>query len=445
MSEKKPIRVIESIDSIPLSKRIESRRAIYIGEKVPVQVEWKNHRVSVDLFDLSPTGTSFLYEEKSLEMKEELKIRFHRDTQMEYAVPGKIAHKTEQKIQGKSHTRYGVQFEAQYASSVEALLAEQSKDRCFLYKSPLRPHVFAYDPFFFQETLFFTVQGVFASGLLLGISTRCKSILPHSVLSLSSQVPGRSEFVVKGTVQPRFCFNRNMQFFIFTYDHPPVELLHAISEHIVLFGADAIPQALRQGGFQVGKLDHAFHLMYTKISPDLGRKSQFSSAFLGTKEPTWEAHQRVATRSLLCKLGPHVVGCMGLHFVKAGERAWLEEERGHESLPAWIKKSQYIEIIDFYMNDNAKLVDFFLSLLKQVVRIGAQSQSHVLLIECAPSFKNVLVRVGFEEVAAHQTHVMALPLEKLLQKDKKIVGDAVWNQMYRDLMIYLAKRKVSQQ
>ena len=361
---------------------------------------------------------------------------------MEYRIPGTISHKTPQKTNGKSEVRYGVQFQSPLSTSLNTFLSEQ-KDTCFVYKSQERPHVVGADPFFFEETLFFTVHGVFATGLLLEISTDCNSILPHSTLSLSIQIPGRSEFLVKGTVLPHFCFQKNRHYFVLAYDQPSMEFLHAMSENIILFAAEATPQVLRQHGFQVGKLDHAFHLSNSKIPADHKKNSNFFCALLDTETPSRHIPSGENTRYLLCKVGPHVVGSLGVHFVQPGEGSQLRSDRRRESMPNWITDKQYIEILDFYMNGQAKLIDFFFELLKQVIHFGTQSQSHALLLECAPSFREGLAHIGFEEIHATEIHLMALPLKKFLQKDPKMGADMMWNQMNREWRMQAAKRKVS--
>jgi len=439
VKQKKSSRHITSLDSLGLSNRRESRHPFYQGETEPVTLKGQATQAVGHIFDLSPLGVALLVETSEFHLHESVQIFFHPLSELPFSLSGKIVHKTPMTSQGKIYLRYGIQFSLERVHTNEVFLSLIQENGYPCHGESFRPSGEGITPFSFSERLFFSVYHIYAKGVILSISDRCKWILPHMRLALSFSLPGGRHFEVKGEVQPFFYMSEGRHHFYFVYEHPSVSFLQAWSEYLVAFEPNMTPKMLRENGFQVGSLQQAFHVEPVQNNTQLPSREAFYPAFSGGLAVVKENISPDHTRYILCKLGTYTVAYVGIRFATAGMPLYLVHSDLKAQLFTGGSDTRYMEIVGLYMNGDAKLVDFFLPLLQHLVRIGLQSHSLMIYLECAPPFRKVLARLGFQEISPSHTSIMVLSLTRLMQEDKKMVGESVWNQLYEELVSYMHK------
>ena len=439
---------VQQIDELKLPKRSFNRRSIYMGENVFCWLKTNEGTVRTEVIDLSSRGTAVIKQKKpviNLRKGMVVTAEFNHNNPMRFEVKGKITNITNVRYGGKDHQRIGIHFAMHTCADIEEFAAN-IKLPTFPAKSYIRPQVSCVDPFFFNEVILFQLLSFTKEGMVLVVSARNKTILPHQPLELEVYLPGHGLFYVPSRCSDLFCETSENRYRIYvTYEAPLKEFLDAISEYLVMFSGGLTPKRLRKAGFTMGNMAGAIAIHYPNNStieePKL-RSSVISPPARGarTSKPDF-------TRVVRCKLGPLVAAQLGLLFVEGDSARSRFVQDGHKVKDPVIK-GRHVELIDFFAHDEASLVDFLIPLLTHVVRIAFQAQMRFLVIEASAPILAVLRKLGFRDMDSRVRkgnqgtlwHLMVLDVSKAISNEGAFLPGKLWTKVYRDLSKYLRRQ-----
>ena len=436
---------------------MEKRRRVYLGEQILCWISFDSLEAQVDVIDLSSRGIALVETREKVKFPpvvgQKVVLTFARGSDEGFTINGSISNIAKVSIRGKEYERFGIQFQIQPCKSLEEF-HKLIGERIFSCNSYIRPQACYRDPFFYNEMVLFQVNGFSATGVDLLVSARCKTLLPKQPLELDFYFPGKGRFMVQvSNSELHFRTNDNRYRIFVNFDKPEKKFLEMVSEYLVMFADDAHPNALREQGFTVGDLSLAFEQSYAPVSDDIHEKEQLEAISLAP--PILDPSERrnlseVFSRTISCKLGPHFVATMGLYFCENQANPSMLAKARHR-LPAQILDHKHMELTDLYVSPKVNLVDFLLPLLTNCVRIGVQSQAKFILLECAVQVKNILEKVGFTYENSQRKRrdtkgqeqilfLMSLNIKAVLLNQDRILADAVWKQVYRELFEFFKKQ-----
>ena len=447
---------IRQIEGLQLPKRSEKRRAVYLGEHIRCTLIGSNWKTQVDVVDLSHRGTAVVDVKaaKALASRagEKVQLVFRSGQKGSYTVKGEIVNQVPVRLGDKSYARFGVRFHHQNLASIDAYRAELPKSYTPC-KGYVRPQAYARDPFFYDEVILFQVNGFTNDGIELIVSARCKSLIPGQVVVIAIHLPGRGTFNVQVENSELFFRGRgdNRYRIYATFRDPPADFLHAVAEHLVMFGPDVTPKGLRKLGFAVGNLANAIEVNHASLGDDFFENHGFVVTELAS--PTgMPVKRRAHSRRFTCKLGPHVVASCQLVFVEGKHKRSALVAAGYE-LPDKLLTAGHVELVDLLVSREAALVDYLIPLLQQIVRVTAQSQSEYILVECSAKIIEVLKKIGFQPLAKtkdrpkksgerERRHLMVLAVQKVIANNPSVLPLNIWDKIYKRLFDYLQKHPV---
>ncbi|MFK7826927.1 MAG: hypothetical protein AB8G05_22480 [Oligoflexales bacterium] len=448
---------IDQIEQLQLPKRMEKRRRIYLGEQILCWIGFDALEAKVDVIDISTRGIALVETREKVKFPpvvgQKIVLSFGRGLEEGFKINGAISNIAKVSIRGVQYDRIGIQFQIKPCNS----LAEFNRfigEKLFACQSYIRPQACYQDPFFYNEMVLFQVNSFSATGADLLVSARCKTLLPKQPLELDFYFPGRGRFMVKVNNSDLHFRTEDNRYRIFVYfDKPDKKFLEMVSEYLVMFADEAYPNALRENGFTVGDLSLAFDQNYSPVSDNVHEKEQLEAISLAPPIVDSSGKSELTdtnSRTISCKLGPHFVATMELVFCdKQGEQSALV--KATHKISSKILNHKHIELTDLHVSSKVNLVDFLLPLLTNCVRIGVQSQSKFILLECAVQVKNILEKLGFNYENSQRKRddsrgneqvlfLMSLDIKAVLLNRDRILADSLWKQVYRDLFEFFKKQ-----
>ena len=443
---------VSQIEKLKLPKRSQRRRMVYLGEQVKCCIKASSKEVYVDIIDITSRGISVV--EKSVGelsfcvVGQKIKIIFEKDTEMSFQVEGIIANLTNMIIRETKYERLGVQFILRHCESEQEFFSATSQ-RIFQCHKEIRPQAFYNDPFFFNEVVIFQVNGFSSSGIDLTVSERCKSLLPLQPIKLELFFPGRgliSAHVQNLDILYKPEANKFRVFMKFVKNKKSI--LEKVSEYLIMFSPNVTTNQLRNLGFSIGNLDLAYEQHYTPISDNLVEDQKLKPGLFAPPLSSFKKTIKsdIHTRRVTCRLGPNPVAILGVTFCDSIKEKSKLTNASHK-IPELIFMTNHIEISDLYISPNVNLMDIIMPLLKNIIRIGIQSNSRYLLVECSGQIRNALEKIGFvyensqvERNINTGTNVvfflMSLNLKSIVLNKEKLLSSGVWKKVYHDLFIF---------
>lgn len=447
---------IDDIENLLLPKRGGRRRSVYIGEKLYCRLTADNVDELVEIVDLSSGGLALVETSSSAELPlvagQSINLKFNQGLECPFEVKGTVSNLSDVSFSGTSYKRIGIRFDMKICKSEKDFL-DQIPDRLFVCHGLIRPQAFCKDPFFYNEIVLFQVNGFSSGGCDLIVSARCKTILPSQPIEIDIYMPGRGRFlvnVINSSVQ--YKTNEN-QFRIFAkFDKPGKKFLDAVSEHLVMFVPDTLPNLLRDQGFRVGELSHAFDISYELIDDEVLSKENLEQGIISPAFKSKETKDELDAyaRKISCKLGPNLAGILSLVFPgKDPDKSKFK--RGGYEISDEITKGGYLELTDLYLNQGLLLVDILLPLLKNLVRITVQSGSRYLALECTTQIKPILEKIGFKDYgvpakrktadgSVKMLQLMMLDVKLALLNKNRFLPDNIWKSVYQELYLFFKKQ-----
>lgn len=451
-----PRNSIDQIEQLQLPKRMEKRRRVYLGEQILCWISFDSLEAQVDVIDLSSRGVALVETREKVKFPpvvgQKIELVFDRGSADSFKIDGAISNIAKVSIRGNQYERIGIQFQLTPCKSF-ADFNHFVGEKVVACNSFIRPQASYKDPFFYNETVLFQVNGFTATGADLLVSARCKTLLPKQPLDLDFYFPGRGRFLIKVINSDLHFRTEDNRYRIYVhFDKPEKKFLEVMSEYLVMFADDAYPNALREQGFTVGDLSLAFEQSYAPVSDDIHDKEQLEAISLAPPiiDLNEKSQRDLFSRTISCKLGPHFVATMGLFFCENQANPSMLAKVTHR-IPTKILNHKHMELTDLYVSRKINLVDFLLPLLTNCVRIGVQSQAKHILLECTVQVKNILEKVGFNYENSKRKHLdskgneqtlflMSLDIKTVLLNQDKTLSDAVWKQVYRDLFDFFKKQ-----
>ncbi len=440
---------IDQIDSLQLPKRLESRRQIYVGEKIRCAIRYQQIKKSAEIIDMSSKGIAVIFPEDDTGMPEITDIPLSIDFtlgEQSFSVPAILGNLSMIEVQERSYRRYGLIFKLQSFKDKEAF-KETLGTSYIAMKGAIKPVAWCQDPFFFNEVIIFDILGVTNSGLELSYSARCKSLFPNRPIQLSICIPGKGLFVVAVTnsnMQAHVKSN-SIQIFV-SYENPSKPFLEALSQHLVMFGDKTSPKELKDKEFQVGDLSQAFALSFQSGPQDRIDQSTLTSCDFAPKSPNSANKLAPKGRRVTVRLGPTVAAKFTLAFTSKVEESPILSQDNHNIKVGSYKRS--LEIVDFQISQECSLVDMLIPLVQQLIRIAVQAQYQAIVLECTKKIKPVLLKIGFEELGSGSRrlkqgseyeliHLMELNIKEAVLNSKKQIDEGIWKSIYQSLFVFL--------
>lgn len=432
-------------------QRKEARRNIYLGERIMCDVMVKQGQISAELIDISPTGLAFVpdpkVKKKIFQIDERVMITLKKKS-ISFSIEALIKHIAITSIGGMQRRKIGVQFNLTKSETSEEFY-RNIKQQVFFSSGYIRPQVSCRHPFFFKEPLYFQINGFFARGLELIISAHYRSLFPNLPLELDTYIPNRGIFKIKvviSNIQYRGVGSDKIRYFAF-YVKPEPRFLHAISEYLCIFGKDVTGQKLRQAGFTIGNLDNAIEICFNHrtLKEETFKTTVISPpyySYLTEKNPFHKWSRRG-----YCKVGSVIAASFHIIFTDGQTDRSELLAIGHK-LPPEILEGKWVELSSFKINNEIVLTDFFLLLLKHLVRIGAQAGIKYLLLECTRQMIAILQKFGFYQLKSkvkypgltensHDLYLMGFNINKVLAQRESNLEYQTWEILYKELNEYL--------
>lgn len=435
-----------------MGRRHEIRRPIYLGEQISCAITNQLITLKADLYDLSQRGFAFvLRDDRShpvFKEGERIVAMFERAGETGFSVAGTIRNRKSIRTHRGLFQRYGVQTHVQvYGTYQKYSLDLPGKfHHCRTY---VRPQVACRDPFFFDETLLFQVNGFSPAGIDLIVSSRCKSMLPNLPISFDIFMPGRGAFEVEAKVG-HFQFHSKTldRFRIFmSYVHASAAFHEAVAEYLLMFAQQVSPNQLEAEGFRVGNIGLAIAFQGLSGWEEFAHFRSTALAASGARgADLFDPH----SRKFVCRLGPYRVACFRLIFVDGDSRQSEAVHHGH-TLPRHVLSEGHLELSRLLLSQGAKLKHVFVPLLRHAVRIAAQSQIKYIVVEARSEVRPLLEKVGFElqnstclqpiDGLNVEFQLAVLKVDQALANAEFKIPASVWKNLYEDLNAYLSLRR----
>lgn len=432
------------------------RRPFAQPRQVLTWVVLKQDRIRAQLTDLSLSGLGVLIDRRTLptppERGADIEVIISRK-QETYSVKGLVAYSRDH-LWGKSPAlKAGVRMHRQILTTQRAyrtaLLAPY-----FECSSSIRPQMTCSDPFYFNEQLYFQVNGFTQEGVDVSTSIRNSTLLPGQPLRLDLYIPGRGVFQVDTQVED-FCWatrTKKIHYFL-RYRGVERQILEAISEYLILFSRGVTTKKLRDTKFPVGSLSRTIQFEFEPLSIDNTKREGLVSGPLGT--PIWGAPSlqrqefKVSTRGVQCKLGSLTAARAEIYTRRTREEPSKFAILGYrfEDLPV---QEEVLELTNFVMSSEFRLSDFLMPFLQHLVRVAFQDELRFLLIEADTRLIPVLARIGFvrgpqvrqcktEDTEPLKWVLASLDVKSALMGHLDQVDAVIWKKVFSDLNNYLSE------
>lgn len=422
--------------------RGERRRILYLGENVLCTIIRGSESSQAELVDLSPKGAAIVNRKGkyllALEVGDRVILEFKKNEPI-CVVHGLVANTGKMVIQGQEHIRIGIQFNIQihtYYNEFTTALPGQ----LLLCQSYIRPQLYCYDSFFFQEMVLFQVNGFTHAGIDVVVSSRWKSIIPGQRLALYAHIPGRGNFQIycKNSLHYYHSPWRDRFRIFLEYEQASRDYLMAVSEYLLMMNHKVTPRLLREAQFAVGPFENACHLEKTSFSTEAYPSDRFTSSNIAMPhiEPI-DTRNLPISRQVCCKLGCHKIAYFCLVFIEPGELYF------GDSLPKESSDTRSIWLTNFLVSSDAKISDFLVPMMKHIIRITVQSESHYLYLEVkSTKMIKILKLLGFTSKPSKQRkfQLMALDIRRIFSKREMQIGSDAWNKIYKELSLFLEEK-----
>lgn len=444
----------------PEELRGDSRRSLYLGERFHCRIEWPGVKpLPVELVDISPKGLALLCTQATTEralkdgwQQKNVRLHFNRQS-FKFSVDGKIVNRSTMTIRGQKYQRYGVQFEHQICQTYEQF-DQALEQNLVLCKSYVRPQATCWDPFFFQEAIYFHVHGFTPEGMDVVVSSRWKSILPQQPLELEVYIPGHGLFKVSVCNQNLIYQSPSLDRFriYLRYQNAPLGFQEAVSEYLLTMNEEATPAKLRLAGFRLGQISQAFELRYGAAEQMVNDPAQVGSSALAMPDVASIGRQdrfKKRGRYLLGKVGRHQALSVRLLFFEDHETDSELTSLGYR-LPQAVQASRFIEVSQLLLSHEVGLSDIFIPLMRHIIRVAAQSQMKYVLLESDVSLKKILELIGFtphgprlsrlnEDMEELSFQLMILDVNATLSNQQHFLEGHVWRKVYQGLSDFLGR------
>lgn len=438
--------LIDQIDGIKLPTRQDPRRAIYLGEELRCILKTPTVETKAEIIDMSCKGLALAIPKSNMRLdpivgqKVELEFfspKIDLKKKQSYSINGTISHCASMVLGKKNYLRVGIQFHLQKYSQRADFLA--SIPHIFYETATaIRPQASCKDAFFYEEHLFFDMHAITSQGCELRFSTQIKSILPGQKLQLDVFIPGRGIYFVQVKNSQRLLQIHEHYIIYVEFENTSQEFKEALSEYLVNSSKNFSPNLIRKDAFHLGNLDHITTVQQQDLSIEEIKQEFLEPKYFGTQLEADAKSPSFQGRHFVCKIGPHCVASFGIHF-NGEEHPSLFVKSGHQ-LP---EENPHAEFVYFLCNQKASLVDYFVLMIKQVIRIVAQNKIRYLYLEAQSEMIEVLKRLGFIETPSHIDHqgkthrLMQCDVKELLSSQQKILPQRIWLKLYKNLADYL--------
>lgn len=440
---------IDQIDALELPKRVSERRLIYVNETPTASLKWNGGRQAVFLVDVSREGVALLtpgvFEKKLVGQIVDVHLKLFNGEKTSFSA--EVKNQRDMVLAGKERTRFGLKFDRRQVKTFDQLTPVDVPTVPCALKT--RPIIYSRDSgLFFNDTMFFVPQSFASTGVIVLPQDPDQVLLPNQVLNMVVQMPSRGDHVVKVRVTDGVFATDRCQYFFLEFVQAEKEFRHAMSEYLVAFRKNVSPKFLRDSGFQVGNLEHSFFLSYRKPQ-SMRSVGNFQPTILGVTLDGVAGDGQLGskTRKLVCHLGRNIVAVCGLGFCRADGSNSALVAKGH-SLPDKMAGKTFTELRELLISDQVNLADFFIPLVRHLIRITYQDKRDCLVVECHTKLIPVLAKVGFKKTKStlEQAGSAGKPFSSVLMY--LVVGDVlsnkgatlalpVWNKIAKELSVFL--------
>ena len=445
------LKSVSQIERLQLPKRSQRRRAVYLGEQISCCIDYKSREYDVQIIDITSRGVSVVLKQESdthtYIVGEHINIVFNKNTEKSFQISGIVSNLSNIKLRAKTYDRIGIKFDLKECFSEKEYKAN-IKEKLYSCSSEIRPQAYYQDPFFYNEIVLLKINHFSSYGIDMTVSERCKSLLPFQPIELEIFIPGRGSFKTRVQNQ-NFQYKPNENSFrvYMSYMKPSKSFLEKISEYLIMFSPKANPNVLRKDGFIIGDLNLAYEQNYSIVSDDIVHQAKLAPGLLAPPITSFnEKKIGKYTRRINCKIGPNLCATLGVIFCGYNHSISKLKESSHK-IPDIILMTKHIELVDLYISPHVNVVDFLVPLIKNVIRIGIQSNSRYLLLECSGQYRVFLEKIGFvfersqvnkptESSKTNTYFLMSLNLKNVVLNKEKILTPTVWKQVYQDLYQY---------
>jgi ribosomal protein S18 acetylase RimI-like enzyme len=258
-------------------------------------------------------------------------------------------------------------------------------------------------PIFYREWLHVGVTQIGAGGMTITTSSTHDVHLPGLELVFVVMFPVTGSHQVRGRVVSVRRTRAGRIAAGIAWADPPDELLHALSEYLLLCHPGLTPARLRLGGLRVGSIERAVTYGYT-CGPDdhaqvlgLRLRAHQAEQRLQNIQPdalssTYDAH----SRHLACRFGRRIVGYYRVNFV-AGDRSRSQYvvDGGHV-VPGWLWEAGFVEVGAAAVDPEFQRCGLCSALLLHTVRVGIQAGYRHIVAAVNDDLLQMYRRSGFE-------------------------------------------------
>lgn len=339
--------------------------------------------------------------------------------------------------------RIGLKFLAKTYNKIEDFY-QCIKSPTILCKSAIRPQAYCPDPFFYNEKVYFKVEGFSHKGVVLTTSKRCKSILPKHQFQLDIFIPGAKLFTLEAKNSDFFYHSSsNILTLFIEISSPPESYTKAITEYLLLFTPDTTPGYLRQIGFSIQNLQESISVHHQSLGDNILSDQNFKiSDLFQSIEPS--IFQRIKSKSkpLSLKIGSQLA--VNLQLTYLDQNGIEVVFTNHQDLDETFAE-ECIFAHSLYESPYIKASDYLFSLITHLARITIQSSYKNLIIKTHPQWVTTLAKLGFKEINIQskllnhntdQSQFMCLQAKQTILNKNKVIESGVWDKVYKSLYQY---------
>ena len=381
-----------------------ARRSVYLGEGLTVNVVTGVGALEGEVVDLTPEGLGVvIFGGGPLPLVRDTVTVEHtgratagiRQTVVVRSV-------SEMRIGGRAVHRIGLATVTEETQGIRGI--DRRKAGRHSCPAALPAHASATCPVFFREWLHFAVTELCAGGMTLTTSLRNKALFAGLELDLTltlaivgvHQVRGRVTSVRRDTLNNEFVVG-------IAWPKPSRELLHGVSEYLLLGDKALTPARLRDSGLKVGSVERAVTYDYASRPGDYAavlklrlRAHNAEGRLETTSEADMKSPYDAHSRHLSCRFGGRIVGYVRVIYVDGDPaRSQYVTEGGHQ-VPEWLWKAGFVEAGAGATDPDFQRAGLFVPLMQHALRVAMQSGHRYMLGACSDELLDMYQQMGFE-------------------------------------------------
>lgn len=431
-----------NIEDLGLPKRHSLRQSLHTGEQNHCYVKYGSHQTKVEIVDLSHSGLAFVIPATDTQfpchINQTLNIEFQGKRSLNFNISGTVSNIKKNFYASKELSRVGVAFKVNQFKSLSEFRMQIGAE-FVVSRSEMKLQGSAIDPFFFSEDILLQIEAFTPEGFEASLIGTHQAVIPGQILELTIFVPGRGLAKAKVKNSHEILISKEQNRRYFSYQGKAIALKKVISEYLIS-SLSIAPNYLRKASYLVGDISKAFRIRNRRSKNKTLSNIAVSGLIFGyTDLSITNISNKIRYTSFY--LGNLLIGELGLIFYSKNELGdQIQKRQFIESMNHSL--SSYMEVVNLKISNEVTIKDFFIPLLRHLLRMTYQARVESLLIMCDQQAKHLLTEMGFETIAHDQQDrvLLSVDIKKALLNRNNLISKQIWNTIYGDLYLYFKEK-----